>query len=100
MVTLRVPDLTSSQESLNAPRQRCIHCRRLIIWLATCHGRDFAFEPDPELTKYDDGSGWAPGQFMVGGKLRFCFAPLPLHPPAKRRRIANVMRLHRCRSAA
>lgn len=91
----------AASEETDHEQGRCIHCHRLIVWLTTCHDlRPFAFDPEPLPTKYDDGNGWAPGQFRVRSTLRLCFAPLPMHPPAKRRRIANVMRLHNCRQAA
>lgn len=100
MVTLRSDRLTNRQEMINAPRQMCDTCRRLILWLPTCHATRMPFQPDPEPIHYDDGNGWAPGEFTVGGKPLWCFAPIRLHPPAKRRRIAHVMRLHHCRSVA
>lgn len=97
MVTLRTLDSTRSQEdALCYPRQQCRSCQRHTLWLPTVHNTSLAFQPDPEPIRYDDGHGWAPGQFTVGGKTTWCFAPLGMHPPAKRRRLAHVMRLHHC----
>lgn len=99
MPTLR--DTTDDRESLDVPRRRCKFCRRLVMYMLTCHnGAQFAFDAEPCPARYDDGSGWAPGMFYVGGRLRMCMAPMPLHPPAKRRRIAHVMQIHTCRVAA
>jgi hypothetical protein len=95
MHTMRDSTVTEGQEDV------CPVCRRTILWLNTCHDlKAFAFEPEPLPTKYDDGHGWAPGLFRVRSTLRMCFAPMGMHPPAKRRRIANVMRLHTCRRVA
>jgi hypothetical protein len=81
--------------------ERCRHCHRFVIWLNTCHNlRPLAFDPEPLPRRYDDGQGWAPGQFLIRRSMRTCFAPMSMHPPAKRSRIANVMRLHNCRQAA
>jgi hypothetical protein len=99
MPTMRHATVTHSEESTHE-RTPCHVCGHLIVWLGTCHDTDLPFEPDPLPSKYDDGHGWAPGTFRVKSTLRMCFAPLALHPPAKRRRIANVMRLHTCRRAA
>jgi hypothetical protein len=93
--------VTTVREGADHEPGNCIHCRRPIIWLTTCHNlRRLAFDPDTMPSKWDDGNGWAPGTFPIRATPRLCFAPLPMHPPAKRRRISHVMRLHNCRQAA
>jgi hypothetical protein len=64
-------------------------------------GQPMAFNPETLPTRYDrDHTGWAPGMFPIGTRIRRCMAPWTAFPPNRRTTIANVLTLHECRRTA
>lgn len=59
-------------------------------------GHALCFDAQPVPRKQLIGEGWAPGQFLVDGKLRLVLAPLRHHQHDKRRRLLMAMTLHEC----
>lgn len=102
MATLRASDVTYREEAVLASRSRCLHCRRPILWMITHRsGQPLAFNPETLPVRYDaDHTGWAPGMFPIGTRLRRCMAPWSAHPHTKQASIANVLTLHQCRRTA
>lgn len=99
MVTARTGPVTEGDHIGEAPRPRaCVYCPELIVWMRTyLGGRSFCFDAAPVPVSLDDGTGWVPGGFLVGGKRSMVLAPLTEFPREKRHRVQNVMHLHRCR---
>lgn len=94
---LTVRDMAPTDSGPAGLARRCHNCQRRVVWATAYLGRKLAFDPDPIPRYLDyDHTGWIPGRFEVGGKLRTAFAPLPLHPHSKRRRASHVMILHTC----
>lgn len=86
----------SPQPDAEGYARPCAYCRLSIVWMRTYLGQSFAFDAHPVSVALDDGTGWVPGRFDVGGRMASVMAPLSMHPGSKRRRIGNVMQLHRC----
>lgn len=98
MPTLRVAQVTHSQEAVLASHHHCPHCLRDVLWMITyLGGRPLPFNPRP-LSPRRAPDGWAPGMFPIGGRQRLCMAPTAAHDPP--RRFARVHTVHHCQEAA
>ncbi len=94
--------MTYREGNVYGSRTRCLRCQRPILWMITHRsGQPLPFNPDPLPTRYDtEHTGWAPGMFPIGTRVRRCMAPWTEFPHHRRAGIANVLTLHACREAA
>lgn len=98
MHTLGTGEVAPSQESVYASEHHCIRCRNPVRWMITYEqGRPRAFDLDVLPVRYDvEHTGWAPGLFRIGGRMRYCMAPVTCFTAERQAGIANVLTVHQC----
>lgn len=99
MPTLREQQITVSKETINAPHH-CLRCRRPVRWMITYEGgRPRSFDSEPLPSRYDtDHTGWAPGSFLIGARMRYCMAPVTAFTAERQAGIACVLTVHKCQT--
>lgn len=98
MPTLGSPQVTTREEAVYGTRHHCIRCRRAVHWMITCRGgRPLPFDLEPLPVRYDSQhTGWAPGMFPIGGRLRRCMAPWTKFTPERQATLSIVLTVHTC----